>query len=112
MLTGTISVAPAPARVERKPADTMLRGALFSLLVAAAPVLIVMLSPPRSGGIFVAGYLAGTFTAPLVLLGTLKAAQDLFGSDWPNSVFGVLLYLSAVVLLSLAAIVWSFVFMT
>jgi len=34
-----------------------LRGLLFSIGVAVTPILIVILSPPRSGGIFVAGYL-------------------------------------------------------
>ena len=67
-------------------------------------------SPPRTGGAFVAGYLVGAVTAPFVVFGAVKAADDLFNSGWLNSVLGVLIYLTAVVLLSVAAITWSFYF--
>jgi hypothetical protein len=108
MLAETLSLAPASERAERTPLEPKLLGLLFSLLIAATPILIVALSPPHSGGIFVAGYLAGAFTAPLVLLGILKAAHALFGSNWLNSVLGVLIYLTAIVLISVAAMLWSF----
>jgi hypothetical protein len=85
-----------------------LRGFLFSIVVAAAPILIVVLSPPRSGGLFVAGYLVGGVTAPIVVLGALKAADDLFDTGWLNSVLGVVIFLTVVFLLSIAAMLWSF----
>ena len=83
---------------------------LFSVLIAASPVLIVIFSPPRSGGIFVAGYLTGAITAPLVVLGTLPAANELFGSGWLSSLRGVVIYLSLIFFLSAAAAFWSLYF--
>ena len=93
------------AAVEQK-----LKGLLFSILIPLVPVLIVALSPPQIGGTFVAGYLVGAVTAPFVVFGAIKAADDLFNSGWLNGVLGVFIYLAAVILLSVAAIIWSFYF--
>ena len=93
------------SRAERK-----LYGLLFSIIIALAPILIVALSPPRMGGTFVAGYLVGAITAPFVVFGAVRVADDLFEASWLNSAFGVLIYLTVVILLSVSAIVWSFYF--
>lgn len=87
-----------------------MRGLLFSSAVALIPVLIVTLSPPRSGGLFVGGYLTGTITAPIVALGTLRAANDVFDSRGLDGALGVLVYLALIFLISTATVVWSFYF--
>lgn len=111
MLIGRIDRVPDPATESKNNAvERKLYALLFSILIPLAPILIVAFSPPPTGGAFVAGYLFGAITAPFVVFGTVKAADDLFNSGWLNSVLGVLIYLAAVILLSVAAIIWSFYF--
>jgi hypothetical protein len=86
------------------------RGILFSIIIAAIPILIVVLSPPRTGGIFVAGYLIGAITAPIVAILALKAADDLFESGWRDSLLGTVIYVFAIILVSAAAVAWSLYF--
>jgi hypothetical protein len=110
VLVGINQVPDRRAGSNRNVIEQKLKGLLVSILIPLVPILIVVLSPPETGGAFVAGYLVGAITAPFVVFATVKAADDLFNSGWVNSVLGVLIYLTAVVLLSMAAIVWSFYF--
>jgi hypothetical protein len=111
VLIGRISRVPDRTTESNGTAvEQKLKGLLFSILIPLVPILIVALSPPQTGGAFVAGYLVGAVTAPFVVFGAIKAADDLFNSGWLNSVLGVLIYLAAVILLSVAAIIWSFYF--
>jgi len=99
------STRAIPGRLYRK-----LRGMLFSILIAAIPVLIVAWSPPDLGGTFVAGYLVGAITAPLIVIAGLKAADDLFESGLLRSSIGTVLYFVVIILISLGSIAWSFYF--
>jgi hypothetical protein len=83
-------------------------GALsFLCAVALVPVIIVLFEPSR-GGIWVAGYVTGMITAPMIAVGALRAISllnDQFDLDIPIGfvVFGIL-----VTLISVAAALWSF----
>lgn len=113
MMLAAIDDLINPGRTEKVRSSGLhrkLRGILFSIIIAAIPIFIVWLSPPRMGGVFVAGYLMGAITAPLVVIAGLKAADDLLQSSWLHSSIGTVLYFFVIVLISAGAVVWSLYF--
>jgi hypothetical protein len=83
-------------------------GALFFLVaIALTPVSIVMVADGH-GGIFVTGYVAGVVTAPLVAIGATRAVYLLAEATELEGLVGVIVYGLVVVLISVAAAVWSF----
>jgi hypothetical protein len=83
---------------------------LFLLAIALIPVAIVIWGSER-GGIFVAGYVIGVITAPMIALGVIRAVSVLADSTWTDALFGFLIFAVVVLLVSVAAALWSFVFM-
>lgn len=87
-------------------------GALFFLVaIALTPVAIVIVAAGR-GGIFVMGYVTGVLTAPLVAVGAMRATYILAESTELEGLVGVFIYGLIVVLISLAAAFWPFLFPT
>ena len=85
-------------------------GALFFLIaIALTPFAIVILGS-KLGGIFVAGYVAGVITLPMVALGALRAIYALVESTDIEGIVGVLFYGFLVILISVAAVFWSIYF--
>jgi hypothetical protein len=85
-------------------------GALFFLVaIALTPFAIVILGS-RLGGIFVAGYVTGVITLPMVALGALRAIYALVESTDIEGIVGVLFYGFLVILISVAAVFWSIYF--
>ena len=86
-------------------------GAIFFLLaIALIPVAIVVWGSGR-GGIFVAGYVIGVLTAPIVAIGMIRAVSVLADSTWMNAIVGFLIFALVVLVVSVAAALWSFFFM-
>ena len=83
---------------------------LFLLGIALIPVVIVIWGSER-GGIFVAGYVIGVITAPMVALGVIRAVAVLADSTWTGGLFGFLIFAVVVLLVSVSAALWSFLFM-
>jgi len=83
---------------------------LFLLAIALIPVAIVVWGSGR-GGIFVAGYVIGVITAPMVAIGVIRAVSVLAGSTWMEALIGFLIFAVVVLVISVAAALWSFVFM-
>jgi hypothetical protein len=86
-------------------------GAIFFLVaVAVIPVAIVFLGSGR-GGIFVAGYVIGVITAPIIAIGVVRAFAILAGSTWTDILIGFLVFSVVVLVISVAAAFWSLLFM-
>ena len=83
---------------------------LFLIAVALIPVVIVVLGSGR-GGIFVAGYVIGVITAPIVAIGALRAVSVLADSTWLDGLIGLLIFSVVVILISVVAVFWSLFFM-
>jgi hypothetical protein len=83
---------------------------LFLLAIALIPVAIVALESGR-GGIFVAGYVIGVITAPMVAIGVLRAVSVLADSTWMDALIGFLVFAVVVLVVSVGAALWSFFFM-
>jgi hypothetical protein len=81
---------------------------LFSLFIPLSPIIVVSLLPPPGGGFFIAGFIAGAALCPLIVIGTIHAGATLFSVSPLKGIWGVVLYLFAVVLLSVIAAIWSF----
>ena len=88
---------------------TILRklGALiFLVAIALTPVVIVSLGS-NLGGFFVAGYVTGIITAPMVALGAMRAIYELAEATGVEGLVGVFVFGFLVVLISAAAAFWS-----
>ena len=83
---------------------------LFLLAIALIPIAIVVWGSGR-GGIFVAGYVIGVITAPIVAIGMIRAVSILGDSTWMNALIGFLIFAVVVLVVSIAAALWSFFFM-
>jgi hypothetical protein len=83
---------------------------LFLIAIALIPVAIVVWGSGR-GGIFVTGYVIGVITAPIVAIGMIRAVSVLADSTWMNALIGFLIFAVVVLVVSVAAAVWSFIFM-
>jgi hypothetical protein len=79
---------------------------LFLVAIALTPVVIVTLGS-RLGGIFVAGYVTGVITVPVVGFGALRAIYELIESTKIEGLLGVLAYGFLVILISASAAFWS-----
>jgi hypothetical protein len=82
---------------------------LFLIAIALTPVVIVTLGSGL-GGVFVAGYVAGVITVPMVALLAMRAIYELIESTEIEGIVGVLVYGFLVILISVAAAVWSIYF--
>jgi len=80
---------------------------VFLMAVALVPVAVVVLGSSR-GGIWVAGYVTGIITVPLVAMGALRAIYVLFESTEFEVIVGFVIFGVLVVLTSVAAALWSF----
>ena len=83
---------------------------LFLIAVALIPVVIVVLGSGR-GGIFVAGYVIGVITAPIIAIGAARAVAVLADSTWSDGLIGFLIFSVVVILISVVAVFWSLFFM-
>jgi hypothetical protein len=83
---------------------------LFLIAIALIPIAIVVWGSGR-GGIFVTGYVIGVITAPIVAIGMIRAVSVLADSTWMNALIGFLIFAVIVLVVSVAAAVWSFIFM-
>ena len=83
---------------------------LFLLAIALIPIVIVIWGSER-GGIFVAGYVIGVVTAPIVAIGVIRAFTVVADSTWTDALIGFAAFAVAVLLVSVAAALWSFFFM-
>jgi hypothetical protein len=83
---------------------------LFLLAIALVPIAIVIWGSER-GGIFVAGYVIGVITAPMIALGVIRAVSVLADSTWTDALFGFLIFAIVLLVVSIAAALWSFLFM-
>jgi hypothetical protein len=83
---------------------------LFLLAIALIPIAIVIGGSER-GGIFVAGYVIGVITAPIVAIGVIRAFSVLADSTWTDALIGFAVFVVVVLAVSVAAALWSFVFM-
>ena len=82
---------------------------LFLVAIALTPVVIVTLGSTL-GGIFVAGYVTGVITVPVVTFGAIRAIYTLIESTEIEGLVGVLVYGFLVILISVAAAFWSIFF--
>jgi hypothetical protein len=82
---------------------------LFLAAIALTPVVIVVLGS-RLGGIFVAGYVTGVITVPMVAFGAIRAIYALIESTEIEGLVGVLVYGFLVILISVAAAFWAIFF--
>jgi hypothetical protein len=80
---------------------------LFLATVILAPVAIVLFEPGR-GGIWVAGYVTGMITVPLVAIGAIRAIYALFERTALDVFVAFVVFGSLVTLVSIAAILWAF----
>ena len=83
---------------------------LFLLAIALIPVAIVAWGSGQ-GGIFVAGYVIGVTTAPIVAIGVMRAVSVLADSTWKDALIGFLIFAVVVLVVSVGAALWSFFFM-
>jgi hypothetical protein len=83
---------------------------LFLIAIALIPVAIVVWGSAR-GGIFVAGYVIGVITAPIIAIGVIRAVTVLADSTWMDALIGFLIFAVVVLVVSVAAALWSFFFM-
>lgn len=79
----------------------------FLIAIALVPVVIVILEPSR-GGIWVAGYVTGMITAPVVAIGAIRALAVWNEQTDLNVVVGFVIFGILVTLISVAAALWSF----
>ena len=82
---------------------------LFLAAIALTPVAIVALGS-RLGGIFVAGYVTGVITVPMVAFGAIRAVYALIESTKIEGLVGVFVYGFLVIIISVAAAFWSISF--
>jgi hypothetical protein len=73
---------------------------VFLTAIALIPVAIVALWH-RPGAIWVAGYVAGIITVPLVGIGALRAMSAVF--EEPKAVIALVIFGGSVIVVSLAA---------
>lgn len=78
--------------------------ALFLAAIALSPVAIV-LAWPGKGGIWVAGYVVGIATVPLVAFAVLRSVNALAGEERLLPAF--VSYSAMVMILSIASAVWA-----
>jgi len=81
---------------------------LFSIVIPICPILAVILIPPPGGGIFIVGFLVGAAFLPLIVFGTVHAAATLFSNPLLQGVWGIIAYLTGVIVISALAAAWSF----
>jgi hypothetical protein len=93
---------PKIARALRK-----LGALVFLVAIAFTPVGIVALGS-KQGGTFVAGYVTGVITVPIVAFGAIRAIYVLVEST--EGLVGVLVFGFLVILISVAAAFWSIFF--
>ena len=79
--------------------------ALFLAAVALTPVAIVLLWP-RAGGIWVAGYVVGIATVPIVAFAVLRAVNEIFGEERLMAAF--IAYSAILVIVSIASAIYAF----
>jgi hypothetical protein len=79
--------------------------ALFLAAIALTPVAIV-LRWPRAGGIWVAGYVVGIATVPIVAFAVLRAVNAIFGEERLLAAF--IAYSAILVIVSIASAVYAF----
>ena len=99
------------ARFDRPAMSLQKLGAIFFLVaIALIPIAIVAWGTGR-GGIFVAGYVTGVLTAPIVAIGMMRAVSVLADSTWVDALIGFLIAAFLIVLVSVGAALWSLFFM-
>jgi ABC-type proline/glycine betaine transport system permease subunit len=79
--------------------------ALFLAAIALTPVAIVLLWP-RAGGIWVAGYVVGIATVPIVAFAVLRAVNAIFGEERLLAAF--IAYGAILVIVSIASAIYAF----
>jgi hypothetical protein len=77
---------------------------LFLIAIALVPFLIVVMYS-REGGIWVAGYVTGIITVPLVGLAAIQAINTL---STEGAFIGTIVFGFIVILISVAMALWSF----
>src|SRR5579872_3481116 len=80
---------------------------VFLVAIALVPIAIVVLAP-SGGGIWVAGYVTGMITAPIVAIGALRAISALNETVDLNVALVFVAFGVLVTLVSVAAALWSF----
>jgi hypothetical protein len=80
---------------------------MFLAAIAFTPVVIVALGS-KQGGIFVAGYVTGVITVPIVAFGAIRAIYVLV--ETTEGLVGVLVFGLLVILISVAAAFWAIFF--
>ena len=80
---------------------------LFLVAIALVPVAVVVLGSSR-GGIWVAGYVTGIITVPLIAMGALRAIYTLLESNELRVFISFVVFGVLVILTSVAAALWSF----
>jgi hypothetical protein len=79
---------------------------VFLTAIALVPVAIVALWH-RIGAVWVAGYVVGIVTVPLVGIGALRAMSAVF--EEPKAVIALVVFGCSVIVVSLAAATYAFV---
>jgi hypothetical protein len=79
--------------------------ALFLAAIALTPVAIVLLWP-RAGGIWVAGYVVGIATVPIVAFAVLRAVNAIFGEE--RVLVAFMAYSAILVAVSIASAIYAF----
>jgi hypothetical protein len=99
------------ARLSRPAVSLQKLGALlFLVAIALIPIAIVAWGTGR-GGIFVAGYIIGVLTAPIVAIGMMRAVSVLADSTWIDALIGFLIAAFVILIISVGAALWSLFFM-
>jgi hypothetical protein len=80
---------------------------LFLVAIALVPVAVVVLGSGR-GGIWVAGYVTGIITVPLIAMGALRAIYTLLESNELRVFISFVVFGVLVILTSVTAALWSF----
>lgn len=101
------AITPAPMHEKLVGALRKTGAFAFLLAVALTPLAIVMLQP-HHGSIWVAGYLAGIATVPVIAVVALRAILELAGSHDVNVFVGFVVYGALVVAISAGAALWAF----
>lgn len=84
---------------------TRIAAALFLAAIALTPVAIVLFWP-RAGGVWVAGYLVGIVTVPVVAFAALRAVNAIVGEERLLPAF--VSYGAIVVMVSIASAIYAF----
>ena len=84
---------------------TRIVAALFLAAIALTPVAIVLFWP-QAGGVWVAGYLVGIVTVPVVAFAALRAVNTIVGEERLLPAFVV--FGAIVVMISIASAIYAF----